>query len=149
MWTRVWRRRPSLGLVVVGLLLAANLLSGCVSLARTETGSAPEPAIEADLRRGASLAEVLALCGVPLETIVQPDGLLLIYRARYYDFKRMGFEPALLLGLVDFTGFVRAAFQNIKLVLEWGQVKERRLVILFDEEERVLAYAYRDSGDAQ
>jgi len=146
--TRIARGRRAVG-VVVALLLAGNVLVGCVSLVRTETGSAPPPVVAAELRRGASLAEVLSKCGVPLETIAQPDGLLLIYRARYYDFKRMGFEPALLLGVVDFTGFARAILQNIKLVFEWGKVEERRLVVLFDENEQMVAHAYRDAGEAR
>ena len=138
--------RNSRRLLATLLLLSGTLLSsGCVSLARTQTGSAPASESIAALQKGASLGDVLALCGVPLQTLVQPDGLLLIYRERHYNFKRIGFEPSTVATFVDFTRFVREALANFKLVLQWGDVKERRLVVLFDEDERLLAYAHRDA----
>jgi len=132
----------------VAAALIALLWMGCVSVARSEIGSAPEPSAIAGLSPGSTFDDVIAACGVPLETIVQPDGRLLIYRERHYTFRRLGFEPGLLAAFIDVTGFLRAAVANLELVLEWGQVAERRLVVLFDDEDRVAAIAYRDlAGD--
>jgi hypothetical protein len=135
-------------LVRKGGALASALLvlsvSGCISLVRTETGTVPPSSTVAGLQRGASLEEVLAVCGVPVQTLAQPDGLLLIYRERHYDFKRVGFEPAIAVVLIDFTGIVSTMLRNLKLVFEWGKVAERRLVVLFDEDDRLAAFAYRD-----
>jgi hypothetical protein len=136
---------------VLSLLCASLVLasSGCVSLARSEIGSAPPPETVARLEVGASFEEVIDTCGVPLETIEQPDGRLLIYRERHYQFRRFGFEPGLVIGLVDITGIVGAALANLNLVLEWGEVDERRLVVLFDPEKRMSAFAYRDVGQRE
>lgn len=132
---------------VTFILLGSSSIGGCVALAKTETGSAPSAQVVSELGESATLNDVLSICGVPLETIVQPDGLLLIYRARYSDFKRVGFEPGVAIGLVDFTGIGRAILQNIKLVFEWGKVEDRSLVVLVGPEDRVIGLAYRDRGD--
>lgn len=134
---------------LLGTLLVAPWTGGCVSLARSEIGSAPTPEVVAQLEEGTSFGDVLATCGVPFEIIEQPDGRLLVYRERHYRFRRVGFEPALLVGLVDITGALRAALANLKLVFEWGRVEERRLVVLFDRDERLLAVAYRDVDGAR
>jgi hypothetical protein len=120
---------------------------GCISLARSEIGSAPEAASVAQLRKGASFQDVIEICGVPMETIQQREGRLVIYRERHYRFRRIGFDPGLVAGFVDITGLLRAAIANLKLVLEWGRVEERRLVVLFDRDDRVSAVAYRDVED--
>jgi hypothetical protein len=120
--------------------------TGCISLIETETGSAPGPEAVERLRKGASLDVVLEICGAPVQTVAQPDGLLLVYRERHYDFKRVGFEPGIVASLVDFTGIIRTTLENMKLVFEWGVVVERRLVVLFDKQDRVSAIAYRDVG---
>ena len=129
---------------VVALSLCLVLLFGCTALVRTRTGVAPTRLQVSELKTGASLREVLELCGAPLETLVQPDGLLLVYRERYFNYTRVGFEPGLLVGAVDITGLVAGALSNLQLVLQWGFVSERRLVVLFDSDERVSAYAFRD-----
>ncbi len=131
----------------IALLVCSWISGGCVSMARTETGSAPGDETVASLEKGASLDEVLALCGVPVQTLVQPDGLLLIYRERHFDYKRIGFEPSAATAFFDMTGLITEVLSNLKLVLQWGDIKERRLVILFDEDERLLAHAYRDTEE--
>ena len=130
------------------LLLGAACASGCVSLIRVKQGSAPDASTVAGLQKGATLAEVLTLCGAPVEAVAQPDGLLLIYRERRYDLQRIGFDPSRGLGAVDASGVVANALGNLKLIIEWGEMVESRLVVLFDRDERVVAFAYRDEeGD--
>lgn len=141
------RRRTDGAVLWSGLLLFSVLAGGCVSLARSEIGSAPEATSVAQLRKGVSFQEVVEICGVPLETIQQREGRLLIYRERHYRFRRFGFDPGLVAGFVDITGVLRAALANLKLVLEWGRVEERRLVVLFDRDDRLAAVAYRDVED--
>ena len=131
---------------MVALLLACALASGCISLARIRTGVAPGRSEVLALQKGAGLHEVLSICGVPQETLVQPDGLLLIYRERQFDFRRVGFEPAGALSAVDISGLISTALSNLKLVLQWGDFSERRLVVLFGQDERLLAYAFRDGA---
>jgi hypothetical protein len=141
------RRRTGSAALLTGLLLSSLFAGGCISLAKSEIGSAPEPATVAQLRKGVTFEEVVEICGVPMETIYQREGILLIYRERHYRFKRFGFDPGLVAGLVDITGLVRTAVANLKLILEWGRVEERRLVVLFDRDDRVAAIAYRDVED--
>jgi hypothetical protein len=140
-------RRTDSAALISGLLLLSLFAGGCISLARSEIGSAPEAASVAQLRKGASFQDVIEICGVPMETIQQREGRLVIYRERHYRFRRIGFDPGLVAGFVDITGLLRAAIANLKLVLEWGRVEERRLVVLFDRDDRVSAVAYRDVED--
>ena len=122
-------------------------VGGCVSIAHTETGSAPPPEAVAGVREGEPIEDVVARLGVPLQTVDQANGKLIVYRKRDYVFRRLGFEPGVALRFVDVTGLVSSFIANVKLVLEWSDVDERRLVVLFDEEERVQAIAYRPGDD--
>ena len=140
-------RRIDSAALLSGILFLSLFAGGCISLARSEIGSAPEAASVAQLRKGASFQDVIEICGVPMETIQQREGRLVIYRERHYRFRRFGFDPGLVAGFIDITGLLRAAVANLKLVLEWGKVEERRLVVLFDRDDRVSAVAYRDVED--
>lgn len=140
------RRRDRLLIYLLVVIWIAPVVGGCVSIAKSEIGSVPSPQVVAELQKGAALAEVVSTYGVPIETIVQPDGILFIYRERHYRLRRVGFEPGLIAGGVNVTGILGAVLANLKLVFEWGKVEEGRLVVLFDEDERLAAVAYRGVG---
>ena len=88
------RGRRAIVFVVIGLVATGPWLGGCVTVAESEAGYVPSPARIAELRKGASFAEVIETCGVPVETFDQPDGKLLVYRNRLSLYRRIGFEPA-------------------------------------------------------
>ena len=125
------------------LTALAAVASGCFTLARTEAGSVPSSEAVAAIREGAALEAVVARLGPPLQMVDQADGLLLVYRERATVWRRIGIQPGLLLQLVDLSGVIGAAAANLSFVYEWGHVSERRLVVLFDEDERVETVAYR------
>ena len=136
-------RRVARFVVHMALVLSS---SACFTLARTEQGSAPSAAGVAEIRRGARLEYVIERLGAPVQTVEQREGLLLVYRAREFVWRRIGIQPGLLFQFVDPVGGVGAALSNLSFVYQWGDVSERRLVVLFDEEQRVETVAFRDQG---
>lgn len=135
--------RLRLRTIMPALVLTA-LLSGCVVLGRTQTGELPSATAVAAVPEGASVGEVLAQLGAPLELWQQPDGLLLIWRTWRYDYDRLEIDPSRLLRWVNIDPFIGSAIENLKLVLERGTLREDRVAVLFDRGGRVVAVAQRD-----
>jgi hypothetical protein len=98
------------------------------------------------VHEGASVAEVLERLGAPLEYWSAPDGLLLIWRARRYDYDRLEFDTSRALTLLAFEPLVGTALRNLKLVLERGALHEERIAVLLDRNGRVIAVAQRDAA---
>lgn len=129
-----------------GILTA--VLSGCVTLGRNELGDVPPPAAVAGVTEGASVGDVLARLGAPVESWLAPDGLLLIWREWHYDYDRLELDPSRPLGFVNIDPILGPVLENLKLVFERGTLREERLAVLFDRDGRVAAVAHRD-GEGQ
>jgi hypothetical protein len=127
-------------------VLAAALLAGCATLGRTTTGTMPPPAAIEAVALGATVDEVLARLGAPVEYWRAPDGLLLVWRARRYDFDRLELDPSNGLSFVSLEPTLGAALANVRLTLERGTLREERVAVLFDAGGRVVAVAHRDGG---
>src|SRR5690606_10961316 len=104
----------------------------------------------ADIRPGQPLAEVLAACGAPLEMWRQPEGLLLIYRRRHYDFTRVGIDPSRGIRLFGISNAAATtALGNLKLTYETAELTADRLAVLLDRADRVVAVAYRSRDEGR
>ena len=132
--------RTPLTALLLGFLAAAT---ACVTVGRTTIGSMPpEDAVRA-LKKGASVAEVLRSCGAPVEAWSQPEGLLLVYRRRHYNFGRYGFDASQALRVVDASNDVAAVVANLSLTIEEGTLGDDRLAVLFDRDGRLVTLAAR------
>lgn len=126
------------------LAVAAGMLAGCAWMGRTTVGTVPRPADVRALDEGASVGEVLERLGVPVEYWFAPDGLLLIWRERRYDFDHLDIDPSLGLPLVSLEPTIGSMLANFKLTLERGTLREESVAVLFDRSGRVVAIAHRD-----
>jgi hypothetical protein len=126
------------------LAVAVGLLAGCAWMGRTTVGTVPSAADVATIREGASVADVVERLGVPVEYWSQPDGLLLIWRARRYDFDHVDLDPSLGLPLASLDPTIGTVLANFKLTLERGTLREDCLAVLFDRAGHVVAVAHRD-----
>lgn len=124
--------------------MLALALHGCVALGRYRVGEVPSSEAIAAVAEGANIEEVLARLGAPVESWMAPDGLLLIWRERSYNYERLEIDPSRPLGYVSIDPFLGAALENIKLILERGALREDRVAVLFDRDGRVIAVAQRD-----
>jgi hypothetical protein len=123
-------------------------LAGCATVSRDVVGTVPPAAAVAAVGEGASIGEVLEHLGAPLEYWSSPDGLLLIWRERRYDFERLQLDPSFGLRFVSLDPTIGSALANLRLVLQRGKLREQRLAVLFDRAGRVIAVAERD-GDGK
>lgn len=113
-------------------------------MGRTTVGTVPPAAAVTAIDAGASIGEVLARLGVPVEYWSAPDGLLLIWRERRYDFDHVDFDPSLGLPLASLDPTIGSLLANLRLTLERGTLREERVAVLFDRAGRVVAVAHRD-----
>jgi hypothetical protein len=135
------RRRAALAL----LALAVGPMSGCVVLGRNTVGSVPSPAAVAGVPVGADVEDVLQRLGAPVELSIAPDGMLLIWRERHYDYDRFEFNPSRGLSRLSLDPVLGSALSNLKLILERGTLREERVAVLFDRDGRVVAVSQRDA----
>ncbi len=126
------------------LAVAVALLAGCAWMGQTTVGTVPPPAAVMAIDEGASVADVLERLGVPVEYWSAPDGLLLIWRARRYDFDHLDIDPSLGLPLASLDPTIGSALANFKLTLERGTLHEDCVAVLFDRDGRVVAVVGRD-----
>lgn len=124
-------------------LALAAALPACVTLSRTEEGAFPAPAALRALSQGMALRDVLESCGPPIEAWRQPEGLALVYRARRYEYDRLGLDPSRLLELLPISDLAATALSNLRLTVESGSTGEDRLVLVFDRDDRLTGLAYR------
>jgi hypothetical protein len=130
--------RPVLVVAILGL-------SGCVVLGRNTSGTVPAAAAVAALSEGATIDQVLERLGAPLEYFMAPDGLLLVWRERRYDYDRLELDASRGLSFVSLDPIVGSVLNNLRLVLERGKLHEERIAVLFDQGGRVIAVAHRDA----
>lgn len=131
------------------LALCAALLAGCATLGRTSTGTVPPDDAILAVREGASVGDVLAALGAPVEYWHAPDGLLLVWRAQRYDFDRVELDPSSGLTVVSLEPTLGAVLANLRLTLERGTLHEDRVAVLFDRAGRVVTVAHRDAEGAR
>jgi hypothetical protein len=136
-------RRFAQTAAALGLGLALLSTSGCYTMLRGVEEKAPSTESIRGLTVGAPVAEVLEQLGVPNETWAQPDGLLLVYRQRFYDYDRVGIDPSSTLRFIDVSQTTSGLLENLSLTLEWGRLTENRLALLFDPEQRLVTWAWR------
>jgi hypothetical protein len=113
-------------------------------MGQTTAGTVPPPAAVTAIAEGASIGEVLERLGAPMEYSLAPDGLLLIWRERRYDFDHVDLDPSLGLPLASLDPTIGSVLANFKLTLERGTLREERVAVLFDHAGRVIAIAHRD-----
>ncbi len=140
---RARRRSGALSL----LALALGALSGCVVLGRNTVGSVPSAAAVAGVPLGAEIGEVVQRLGAPIDLSLAPDGMLLIWRERRYDYDRFDFDPSQGLSFLSLDPVLGSALSNLKLVLERGTLREERVAVLFDRDGRVIAVSQRDADN--
>jgi hypothetical protein len=138
------RRQRVFFLVSCVLSAAAAASGGCVTIGRTTTGSSPSAEATIGLNPGAPISLVLRRLGAPTETWRQPEGLILLYRKRTYDYDRLGFEPSRAIAILSLDPILGDALSNLKLTLERANLLEERVAVLFDRDNRVVAVAHRD-----
>lgn len=129
------------------LALAVGPLSGCVVLGRNTVGSVPSTAAVAGVPLGAEIGEVVQRLGAPIDLSLAPDGMLLIWRQRRYDYDRFDFDPSQGLSFLSLDPVLGSALSNLKLVLERGTLREERVAVLFDRGGRVIAVSQRDADN--
>jgi hypothetical protein len=137
-------RRAGLESRAGAALLAAAMAAGCAAVGRNVTGSVPAPAAVGAVEEGASVGDVLARLGAPLEYWLAPDGMLLIWRRRHYDYERLELDPSQGLSFLSVDPVVGTVLSNLKVILERGHASEDRIAVLFDGDGRVIAVAARD-----
>jgi hypothetical protein len=131
---------------VCGLLLALALpvlAPACITIGRTTIGSMPPQKAVLTLRHGQTIPEVLAACGAPVEAWAQPEGLLLMWRRRRYDYGRYGLDASQALRFVTVSNVLADIVGNLSLTIEDGTLGDDRLAVLFDREGRVVAISQR------
>jgi hypothetical protein len=138
--------RARLAGAAIGLALGAHVLAGCAALGRRTVGSVPPAAAIAAIDEGASVGDVLGRLGAPLEYWLAPDGLLLVWREQRYEYDRLELDPSLGLSLVAIEPVIGTVLANLRLTLERGNLREKRVAVLFDRDGRVIAVAHRDGG---
>jgi hypothetical protein len=146
---RLRRIAPSRRARVAPLLGLAAALHGCVTLNRNRLGDVPPTSAVAAVPEGASVGEVLARLGAPVEWWQAPDALLLIWREWHYDYDRFELDPSQPLGFTAIDPFLGSLLENLRLVLERGTLREERVAVLFDRDGRVIAVAHRDGDGAR
>jgi len=114
-------------------------------LGRNTVGSVPSPAAVDGVPMGAGIEDVLQLLGAPVELSLAPDGMLLIWRERRYDYDRFEFNPSRGLSRLSLDPVLGSALSNLKLILERGTLREERVAVLFNREGRVVAVSQRDA----
>ncbi len=129
------------------LALAVGPLTGCVVLGRNTVGSVPSPAAVAGVPLGAEIGEVVQRLGAPIDLSLAPDGMLLIWRQRRYNYDRFDFDPSQGLSFLSLDPVLGSALSNLKLVLERGTLREERVAVLFDRDGRVIAVSQRDADN--
>ena len=127
------------------LALAVGPLSGCVVLGRSTVASVPSATAVAGVTNGAEIGEVVQRLGAPVDLSLAPDGLLLIWRERHYDYDRFEFDPSQGLSFLSLDPILGATLSNLKLILERGILREERVAVLFDRDGRVIAVSQRDA----
>jgi len=125
--------------------LGAGMLTGCTTLGRSTVGMVPPPAAIAAVGEGATIGEVLNRLGAPLESWLAPDGMLLVWRQRRYDYDRLELDPSRGISFLALDPTIGSLLANVKLILERGHLREARLAVLFDRHGHVVAIAYRDA----
>jgi hypothetical protein len=130
--------------IALALTLGARILTGCATLGRATVGTVPSAAAIATVSEGATIGEVLDRLGAPLEYWLAPDGMLLVWRERRFDYDRLGLDPSRGVAFLALDATLGSLLANMKLTLERGQLREARLAVLFDRGGRVVVVAYRD-----
>jgi hypothetical protein len=139
------RRRAAPTLLALALLAhTAGPLSGCVVVGRNTVGSVPSAAVVAGVAKGAEIGEVVQRLGAPVDLSLAPDGMLLIWRERRYDYDRLEIDPSQGLSFLSVDPILGSALSNLKLILERGILREERVAVLFDRDGRVVAVSQRD-----
>jgi hypothetical protein len=111
------------------------LLAGCFTLGHTSEGNPIAwDAVEKIQVGTHTMRETLDLLGAPLEYHRHPDGTLLVYRARYYDYWRLGLEPDFILTFTAADRLSAGVLENLRLVVESGAEFEERVAVYFDRE---------------
>jgi hypothetical protein len=136
-----WRRCAALAL----LALTAGSSSGCVVLGRNTVGSVPSAAAVDGVPIGAEIGEVVQRLGAPVDLSLAPDGMLLIWRERHYNYDRLEIDPSQGLSFLSLDPILGSALSNLKLVLERGTLSQERVAVLFDRDGRVIAVSQRDA----
>ena len=136
---RIGHLAPCLGVP----MLALAVCGGCAVVGRSVVGTVSTSVAVATVEEGASVGEVLARLGAPVEYWLAPDGLLLIWRQRHYDYERLALDPSRGLSYLSVDPIVSSVLNNLKLVFERGTLTEQRIAVLFDDEGRVIAVAAR------
>lgn len=138
-----WRRRAAFAL----LALTIVPLSGCVVLGRNTVGSVPSDAAVAGVAKGTEIGEVVRRLGAPVDLSLAPDGMLLIWRERRYDYDRLELDPSQGLSFLSLDPILGSVLSNLKLILERGTLREERVAVLFDRDGYVIAVSQRDAED--
>ena len=81
-----------------------------------------------------TMTESLDLLGAPLEYHRHPDGIILVYRHREYDFLRVGLEPDLILTFLAAERVTSSLLENLRLVIESGDEFEERVAVYYDRD---------------
>jgi len=134
------------GVLSLALALAAGA-PGCVALGRGQAGSIPSQETISALEEGDTIAVVLTSCGPPLEVWRHPDGMVLIWRSRRFDYDRIGIDPSRAVSFLEVANVAATLLSNLKLTFEWATAFEDRLVAIFDRSDRLVAWAYREGSD--
>lgn len=132
---------------LVLLVLTAAPLSGCVVLGRSTEGSVPSAAAVARVSKGTEIGEVVRRLGAPVDLSLAPDGMLLIWRERRYDYDRLEFDPSQGLSFLSLDPILGSALSNLRLILERGTLRQERVAVLFDRDGRVIAVTQRDADN--
>lgn len=125
-------------LLLCAAALAGTGAGGCVSVGATHDGNPIRWARVAELEPGrTTLAQTLALLGAPDTLQRHPDGTMLMWRSRFYDYTRLGLEPDRLLNLAPLNRAAATVLGNLSLVVEDGVQHEDRVAVLLDHDNVV------------
>ena len=115
----------------LALLAAGALAGGCISVGQQTSGNPVRWDRAAAIEPGSTtLSEALLLLGAPDQMQRHPDGLMLMWRRRAYDYSRLGIEPDRLISFIPTSRVVATVLSNFSLVIEDGVEREDRLALL-------------------
>lgn len=122
-------------LALIATLWLPLLGGGCVTAGSYVDGNPiPWDAVE-QLEIGThTMTETLDLLGAPLEYHRHPDGTILVYRHREYDYLRVGLEPDLILTFTAADRVTSSLLENFRLVIESGDEFEERVAVYYDHD---------------
>jgi hypothetical protein len=134
------------------LCLIAALLcltaTGCFTVGRVTEGNPVAWEAVDTLEVGThTVADVIGALGSPLEYHRHPDGMLLVYRSRRYNYWRMGVEPDLLLSFAAVDRATSSVLENLRLVVETGDEFEDRVAAYFDRSGVLAAVGTHRRGE--